>query len=165
MAAPGQTSLAIRAARRPVSISTKIRRGGITLSDGAGSGLVIGQDGTVTLNTEDPALSQINVQIPEIVRSQTTQLAQDIQNTVLVTVSVSALLAVLAATWLFWQITRPLARLREAAEQVAGGNLEARVNVRSKDEVGRVGLAFNHMAGQLQRQEGFAQADGGGYRP
>ncbi|MCB8962320.1 MAG: HAMP domain-containing protein [Ardenticatenales bacterium] len=129
--------------------------GGVALTDGAGNGVVINEDGSITLNADESPVSQINVQIPAIVQSQANQLAQDIGSTVLVTVSVAALLAVLAATWLFWQITRPLARLRDAAEQVAGGNLEARVKIRTKDEVGRVGLAFNHMAGELQRQEGL----------
>lgn len=76
----------------------------------------------------------------------------------MIAVSVSGFLAILAGTWLFWQITRPLARLRDAAKQVAAGKLDTRVQVKSKDEVGQVGLAFNHMAGELQRQEGLRKA-------
>ena len=129
----------------------------IVIENPNGPFVITGPDGTIALNTNDQDLSQIEVQIPEIVSSQSAQLAQDIQTTVLSAAGVSALLALLAGTWLFWQITRPLSRLRVAAESVAAGNLEARVRVKSKDEVGRVGLAFNHMAGELQRQEGLRQ--------
>ncbi|MDX1414271.1 MAG: ATP-binding protein [Candidatus Promineifilaceae bacterium] len=127
--------------------------GAVEFDSGSSAGLTMGEDGSVQITAGDQALSEINVQIPEIVRSQSTQLARDVQNTVLVAVTISGLLAILAGTWLFWQITRPLARLRVAADEIAAGKLDTRVQVKSKDEVGRVGLAFNHMAGQLQRQE------------
>ena len=129
--------------------------GAVEIDTGSSAGLSVGEDGTVQITAGDQALSQIDVQIPEIVRSQSAQLARDVQSTVLVAVGVSGFLAILAGTWLFWQITRPLTRLRDAAEQIAAGKLDTRVQVKSKDEVGRVGLAFNHMAGELQRQEGL----------
>ncbi len=131
--------------------------GGFNFNTGDGGGITINPNGGVEIRsgTGSQQVSQIDVQIPEIVRTQGTQLAQDVLNTVVVAVSISGFLAIIAGTWLFWQITRPLARLRDAAEQVAAGKLETRVRVKSKDEVGRVGLAFNHMAGQLQRQEGL----------
>ena len=129
--------------------------GSIEIGTDSGAGISVSPDGAVEITTGDQALSQIDVRIPEIVRSQSAQLARDVQSTVLVAVGVSGFLAILAGTWLFWQITRPLTRLRDAAEQIAAGKLDTRVQVKSKDEVGRVGLAFNHMAGELQRQEGL----------
>lgn len=127
---------------------------GFEIGDDRG-GIKIDPDGGIEIIPRDQAFSQIDVQIPEIVRTQSSRLAREVQSTVLVAASVSAFLAMLAGTWLFWQITRPLARLRDAAEQVAAGKLDTRVRVKSKDEVGRVGVAFNHMAGELQRQEGL----------
>ncbi len=130
-------------------------QGGVEISSGPGGGIKISPDGAVEINPGDRPLSQIDVQIPEIVRSQSAQLARDVGNTVLVAAGVSGFLAMLAGTWLFWQITRPLAWLRDGAEQVAAGKLDTRVRIKSKDEVGRVGMAFNYMAGELQRQEGL----------
>ncbi len=124
--------------------------GGVEIG-GNNGGISIGPDGTVGINPG----SQIEVQIPEIVGSQSAQLARDVGTTLMVAAGASGLLAILAGVWLSWQITRPLARLRNAAEQFATGKLDTRVKVTSKDEVGRVGLAFNHMAGELQRQEGL----------
>ncbi len=48
-------------------------------------------------------------------------------------------------------ISRPIKRLTETAEQVRAGNLSARADVASRDEVGRLGLAFNDMTEQLRR--------------
>lgn len=66
----------------------------------------------------------------------------------------AALLAVLAAliavALLSQQLVAPLRRLTAAAEAMAAGDLGQRVPVRSRDEVGELSRAFNHMAGDLQ---------------
>lgn len=98
-------------------------------------------------------LPNIDVQVPQIVQNEATNFLETTRDTVLIAVGISAGLAILASTWLFWQITRPLAKLRSAAEAIAGGDLETRVPVKSRDEVGRVASAFNHMATELERQE------------
>jgi serine phosphatase RsbU (regulator of sigma subunit) len=46
-------------------------------------------------------------------------------------------------------ITRHLAALMAGVERIARGDLSARVAVRSRDEFGRLGEAFNRMAGEL----------------
>lgn len=47
---------------------------------------------------------------------------------------------------------RPLEALTAAAQRVGGGDLATRVTIRSRDEFGAVGKAFNRMARQLDRQ-------------
>jgi methyl-accepting chemotaxis protein len=47
-------------------------------------------------------------------------------------------------------ILRPIRRLDAAATQIAAGNVEASVKVRSEDELGRLGNAFNTMAHNLR---------------
>jgi signal transduction histidine kinase len=47
-------------------------------------------------------------------------------------------------------IARPLHRLTDAAGAVAQGDLDQRVPVRSRDELGRLSRAFNDMVGRLQ---------------
>ncbi|MDQ6650061.1 MAG: diguanylate cyclase [Actinomycetota bacterium] len=46
--------------------------------------------------------------------------------------------------------TRPLAELSDAAARVAGGDLDTQIPVRSRDEVGRLGTAFNGMTDELR---------------
>jgi two-component system sensor histidine kinase CpxA len=49
------------------------------------------------------------------------------------------------------RITTPLNRLRDSALKIADGNLAHRATVKSRDEIGELGRAFNHMAAQLER--------------
>ncbi len=62
---------------------------------------------------------------------------------------------VLAISILLWiplvrNITRPVARITRAAEEIARGNFNVHVADRRKDEIGRLGAAINHMSGQLE---------------
>jgi len=50
-------------------------------------------------------------------------------------------------------LTVPLKRLKRAAEAVAGGDLDVRVKVHSRDEVGRLIETFNRMVESLKREE------------
>jgi signal transduction histidine kinase len=48
------------------------------------------------------------------------------------------------------RFTRPIRALSNAAVAIAGGNLAARAQISSRDEVGTLGAVFNDMAGYLQ---------------
>lgn len=61
--------------------------------------------------------------------------------------------AVLISILLSLFLTRPLRRLKDAAERVASGDLGARVAPGPKDEVGRVINSFNRMVESLEREE------------
>jgi signal transduction histidine kinase len=54
---------------------------------------------------------------------------------------------------LAYQIVAPLRRLRSAASAIAAGDLSQRVGVTSRDEIGDLAGAFNHMAAELQRHQ------------
>jgi two-component system nitrogen regulation sensor histidine kinase NtrY len=70
-----------------------------------------------------------------------------------------AILLLLAAVWVGLGIanhlTAPIGALIEASEQVAAGDLSARVATRgSDDEIDSLSQAFNRMTGELQTQQG-----------
>lgn len=65
----------------------------------------------------------------------------------------AALLAVAASSALAGSITAGLARLTEGVQRMAGGESGVRVAVRTADEVGALGEAFNRMAAQLEAAE------------
>ena len=48
-------------------------------------------------------------------------------------------------------ISQPLGDLRHAAQGIAGGDLTCRASVKSKDEIGELSVAFNHMAETIER--------------
>ncbi|OGU04738.1 MAG: hypothetical protein A2075_16405 [Geobacteraceae bacterium GWC2_58_44] len=60
-------------------------------------------------------------------------------------------IAAIAAIPLSRHITEPLNRLQESAVRIAGGDLSARVEVQGRDEIGRLGMAFNGMAQTVER--------------
>lgn len=65
-----------------------------------------------------------------------------------------ALLAALALTWLLAQrLLRPIAALDLAAEQVSRQNYSHRLQVTTRDELGRLANAFNRMCESLQKAE------------
>jgi two-component system, cell cycle response regulator len=76
---------------------------------------------------------------------------------------VAVLIAVLLlATVIGWALarvtTRPLVALSEAAERVAGGDLDTRIEVSSDDEVGQLATSFNDMTDRLRGYVGALQS-------
>ncbi|MDH3605323.1 MAG: ATP-binding protein, partial [Candidatus Tectomicrobia bacterium] len=70
--------------------------------------------------------------------------------TLLIAVAVLGL-AVVTATAIARQFSRPIQALSHAAVAIAGGNFAARAQVTSRDEVGTLGTVFNDMAAHLQQ--------------
>jgi two-component system nitrogen regulation sensor histidine kinase NtrY len=66
----------------------------------------------------------------------------------------------LFSLWVASRITRPISELSMAARNVAAGKWDARAIVRSTDEIGRLGIAFNDMTRTLgSQQEQLVQAE------
>jgi GAF domain-containing protein/HAMP domain-containing protein len=87
----------------------------------------------VTLQSRDDALETVaNV-------SRVSQLLG------LAAIAIASLLAVIMTQYL----TRPIARLTQIAEQVSSGDLQARAEAESPDEIGTLANAFNRMTNQL----------------
>lgn len=62
---------------------------------------------------------------------------------------ISILFGVLAAFFISRSISKPVVEVRNAAEELARGNLDKRVAVTSSDEIGELADSFNEMAGKL----------------
>ncbi len=60
--------------------------------------------------------------------------------------------AVLASLWIAARISQPIEELARAAGQVAAGDWDTRVDIRSLDEVGDLARSFNNMTRQLADQ-------------
>mgnify|MGYP000632327715 CR=1 FL=1 len=64
----------------------------------------------------------------------------------------TALAATLLAVFLAGRMTEPLRQLTAVAGRLAAGDLNARLFLSRRDEVGRLTAAFNHMADRLREQ-------------
>ena len=65
------------------------------------------------------------------------------------------LVAGLLSFWLLRRALAPLTAMTESTLRISSGDYSARVPVHSIDEVGQLAVAFNRMAGQLERLEGL----------
>jgi two-component system nitrogen regulation sensor histidine kinase NtrY len=73
--------------------------------------------------------------------------------TIAAAVAASALLVgFFFSLWVAARITRPVEELVEGAREVAAGRWETRIDVRSADEIGQLGIAFNDMTRTLATQ-------------
>ena len=73
--------------------------------------------------------------------------------------SLSALaLAALGSLLLTRKVLRPLSEMTVATRKIAAGEYADRIPVASRDEVGQLAAAFNHMADRLQRTEQLRRA-------
>ena len=77
----------------------------------------------------------------------------DLRWRLVISTGVAAVLASMAGLILSRALTRPIQQLTLAADEVARGDLEHQVPVRSADEIGRLGQAFNRMVAQLKATE------------
>jgi len=62
------------------------------------------------------------------------------------------LLGLILGWWISARVTRPIEQLAAGAREVAAGRWNARVEVRSRDEIGQLAAAFNEMTRQLAEQ-------------
>jgi two-component system, NtrC family, nitrogen regulation sensor histidine kinase NtrY len=76
-----------------------------------------------------------------------------IQSAAMLVGGAGILLAVLLSSWAAARFTRPMEDLAAAAREVAAGNLRARVDVTSTDEIGDLAEAFNRMTQDLLEQK------------
>ena len=81
------------------------------------------------------------------------ELERQIVSTALLVGSVGILVAALASLWFAARVTRPVVSLAEAARRVAAGDLGAKVEVESSDELGELASAFNRMTDDLMQQK------------
>lgn len=63
----------------------------------------------------------------------------------LVIMVLSFALAVIAGNYISKRITKPLIQLRDATKTISEGNLNTRIDIKSKNEIGELALNFNQM--------------------
>ena len=70
--------------------------------------------------------------------------------TIVSAIAIVAILVILAAALIARMITRPMRQITKAAEGIATGKLDQQITVRTNDEIGRLGHAFNEMSLSLK---------------
>jgi signal transduction histidine kinase len=76
-----------------------------------------------------------------------------VNQAILSSAGIAGLIALVLGAVLFIQIIKPLRQLKQAAAAIAAGDLQQRVSIRSRDELGELGSTFNQMAESLASAE------------
>ncbi|MDW8325924.1 MAG: ATP-binding protein [Anaerolineales bacterium] len=79
------------------------------------------------------------------------------RGTFIVLFALITLVLVLAGIGLYQNIVRPLMRLRDVSQAIAGGDLEQRSNIARRDEIGELARAFDDMAARLRERTAEAR--------
>ncbi|MFA5167589.1 MAG: HD domain-containing phosphohydrolase [Candidatus Omnitrophota bacterium] len=108
---------------------------GVTLS---GYAPVLGKDGKTV------AILGVDILADDIGRMQ-----QEIKRRMVVVLLSGCLFCCLLGILIAGSVSNPVRRLTEGTRQLAGGNLDYRVKVRSRDEIGELADSFNKMAASL----------------
>jgi len=134
------------------------------------AGEVIADTGGASLDEQHPA-AHLQEAAPVVVNGQTVgsvlvgsmiepalnpadeDFLQAVNLSIFITAAAVGLVALILGSMLFRQITSPLRAVSQAAEAIAAGQLDRRVEVKTADEIGRLAQSFNRMA------ESLAQAD------
>lgn len=92
-----------------------------------------------------------------LVSTSMTSVEQAVRNDIIrmVIVFVSGLIVLMAVIWFALRATvlKPLKQVVSVIHGIAEGDLEERIHVKSKDEVGEMAESFNKMAGSLQESQ------------
>ena len=91
--------------------------------------------------------------VTEIDQDEAFQPSTDLRETVALIGLVVGLIVVLPAILFARTLTRPLGRLSEAAHRFGAGQLDARVNMQRRDELGLVARSFDQMAADLSASD------------
>jgi two-component system nitrogen regulation sensor histidine kinase NtrY len=81
------------------------------------------------------------------------ELERQIISTAMLVGGTGIVVAGLASLWFAARVTRPVVSLAEAARRVAAGDLGAKVDVESSDELGELAASFNRMTEDLVQQK------------
>lgn len=72
-----------------------------------------------------------------------------IQSTLLLTIFLTSLLAIILSIWLAKGYTAPLEKITTAAREIGNGNLDRRLHIRTGDELELLAHTLNHLASNL----------------
>ncbi|MBS3925224.1 MAG: HAMP domain-containing protein [Nitrosarchaeum sp.] len=91
------------------------------------------------------------VLLAEIDESETIQPVMILQNRIFQTGLVITIIMTVVAFVISKSMSRPLIKLKNAANQVASGDFNVRTNITTKDEIGELSQAFDLMTEKLQK--------------
>lgn len=113
------------------------------------------QDGEVRVGEESyryRRLEELDLLVPMVSLAVRDRTIRDIKLVALFSVVGAVIVASGVATWVAGTMSKPVLALDVAARRIGAGELDVKVDIRSKDELGRLGATFNEMVVGLQER-------------
>ncbi|MDD5448881.1 MAG: HAMP domain-containing protein, partial [Actinomycetota bacterium] len=104
----------------------------------------------VMVNGEAAGVSRVSFPLAEINES-----IGYIRRTIIAGTAIAVAVVILLAMWILRSTTVPIKKLTEMSRRVAEGELDQKIEVSSRDEVGELAGAFNQMAAKLKEIVGL----------
>jgi two-component system phosphate regulon sensor histidine kinase PhoR len=108
----------------------------------------------VTVNGEVVGVSRISLPLTEINQS-----LEHVSRTVIIGAAIAAAIAILLAMQISRTTTRPVKELTQMSRRIAEGELEQKIRIASRDEIGDLAGAFNQMAAKLKEMVGLLTSE------
>jgi two-component system OmpR family sensor kinase/two-component system sensor histidine kinase BaeS len=155
---------------RQNSFHLRMMGGAVILADADGAIIVGATSGQLSSSEEAEALPiRVNNQVvgllvlrdemhSQMASPMVEEVVKRVNRAVWLATSVAAVLAFALALLIVRTISAPLARVADASQAVASGDLSARAPIAGPSEVQSVALAFNKMADSLNEQEALRRA-------
>ncbi|KAA9011347.1 methyl-accepting chemotaxis protein [Niallia endozanthoxylica] len=109
-----------------------------------------------TLNGEQKIMSFMTNELTgwklagNLVSSEISERASTILKTTVIVMLLSVLIGSFAVYFIIRSIVRPLNKIKEKAITISQGNLTEAIEIKTNDEIGQLGLAFNEMQNNLR---------------
>lgn len=111
----------------------------------------------------DQRVEEVRMEMMAQVRADAAVTMRDQQRSILISVILTALAAILGLLFSFFVstgIARPVRRLLEGTRAVEAGRLDGSIDVTTRDEIGQLTAAFNKMVEQLRHKERMRETFG-----
>lgn len=100
------------------------------------------------ITKENIKIGHVKIGLTDYFEQQT--IKQNILNTTVQNTILTIILWIVIFT-ISYYVTEPIKKLKNSAEEMADGNLNTRINIKSRDEIGELSIAFNFMAESLSK--------------
>ena len=108
----------------------------------------------VMVDGELGGISRVSLPLTEINQS-----LEHISRTIIVGAAIAAAIAILLAIQISRTSTEPIKKLTQMSKRMAKGELDQKIQVNSKDEVGELSKAFNQMASKVKEMVSLITAE------
>lgn len=96
-------------------------------------------------------LAKLELELQQAMNNDAKSHADFIQNIVFLIGMIAVIGSLILGYGISKNIANPVMKLRDAAENIGKGNLSARIEITSKDEIGELATSFNRMGSDLQK--------------